>query len=286
MPFGLPGDAQNLTYGDYLRVPELIALQQMRSEPAHHDEMLFVVIHQTYELWFKQILHELEAVRARMEADQVLGAHRLLTRCAEIARVLVQQVDILETMTPMDFLAFRDHLRPASGFQSAQFREIEFCCGLKDAAYLNSYHEGSAEHARLAERMAAPSLSEAFYELLSRRGFQPPVSFPDASPTDRARERERRVDELVRLYRDADQHYDLFLLAESLVELDEMFARWRLRHVKMVERMIGMQMGTGGSEGAGYLWKTVGRKFFPELWEVRSRLSADGGGYASPHSSS
>ena len=272
MAFGLPKDQEGLTYGDYLRVAELVGLQELRSDPAHHDEMLFIIIHQTYELWFKQILHELEVVVERVEGDEILGAHRLLRRCIEIQRVLIQQVDVLETMTPMDFLAFRDHLRPASGFQSAQFREIEFLSGLRNESYLNGYHEDSAEHARLAERLAKRSLGEAFDDLLRRRGFDLPERGSDDA--DGSPARRRRMAELVRLYRDAEQHYDLFLLAESMIEFDERFALWRMRHVKMVERMIGGVSGTGGSPGADYLWKTVGRQFFPELWEVRDHLSA------------
>lgn len=268
MRFGLPDkDHESLDYGGYLKVPELTRLQQLRSSPGHHDETLFIIIHQTYELWFKQILHELDAILGRLAEDEVLGAHRLLRRCAEIQAILIRQVDILETITPVDFLAFRDHLRPASGFQSAQFREIESLAGLRNPRYLDSYHEGSAEYARISERMAATSLGEAFYELLRRRGF----SLPDGPAGS-----DQRLAELVRLYREADSHYDLFLLAESLIEFDERFALWRLRHVKMVERIIGPVTGTGGSEGAGYLWTTVDKKFFPELWEVRGRLS-DGG---------
>ena|SRR5205085_2481089 len=268
MPFGLPDreDEQRLTYGGYLRVPELIGLQQLRSDPVQHDETLFIIIHQVYELWFKQLLHELDTIIRRLNADETLMAHRLLRRCIEIERVLINQVAVLETMTPTDFLAFRDHLRPASGFQSFQFREIEYVSGLKDERFLRGYAEGSEEHGRLAARLAQPSVLEAFYDLLRRRGFDLPADGED--PTAH----ERRVRQLLRIYEDAENYYSLFLLAESLIEYDEMFAMWRLRHVKMVERMIGTKSGTGGSEGAAYLHKTVERKFFPELWEVRNYL--------------
>ncbi|MGH7458599.1 MAG: tryptophan 2,3-dioxygenase [Longimicrobiaceae bacterium] len=264
--------AEKLNYGGYLKVPELVALQELRSDPPRHDETLFIIIHQTYELWFKQILHELDEVVARLGRDDVLGAHQLLRRSVEIERVLIQQIDVLETMTPVDFLAFRDHLRPASGFQSAQFREIEFLAGLRDASYLDSFRAGSTEYARLSERLAAPSLGAGFYALLRRRGFDLPEGAAQTKPGERAAG-ELRLAELVRLYREQDQHHDLFLLAEGLVDFDELFSLWRLRHVKMVERVIGPVPGTGGSEGAGYLWKTVDKKFFPELWEVRGRLS-------------
>jgi tryptophan 2,3-dioxygenase len=181
-------------------------------------------------------------------------------------------------MTPMDFLAFRDHLRPASGFQSSQFREIETVSGLKDQRYLKAYEPGSDEHARIQARLEQPSVGDAFYGLLRRRGFDLPVDSCDAQEDDApGGNRERRLRELMRIYRDADNHYDLFLLAESLIEYDEMFTLWRLRHVKMVERMIGGKTGTGGSEGAAYLMKTVDRRFFPELWELRDYFGGAGG---------
>jgi tryptophan 2,3-dioxygenase len=274
MPFGLPPptDEPQLTYGGYLRVGELISLQHLLSDPPQHDEMLFIVIHQVYELWFKELLHELDAIIERLDADEPLAAHRLVRRCIEIERVLVDQIAVLETMMPTDFLAFRDHLMPASGFQSFQFRELEYVSGLKDARFLKNYEPGSEERAKLEVRLAQPTLADAFYAMLRRRGFD----MPDASGTAdeaRAAVEQRRISELVRVYQDAEKHYELFLLAESLIEYDEMFSMWRLRHIKMVERMIGSKTGTGGSEGAAYLRKTVDRKFFPELWELRSHLS-------------
>lgn len=274
MPFGLPpppGEPQ-LTYGGYLKVGELISLQHQLSDPPQHDEMLFIVIHQVYELWFKELLHELDAIIKRLNADEPLAAHRLVRRCIEIERVLVDQIAVLETMMPTDFLAFRDHLMPASGFQSFQFRELEYISGLKDARFLRNYEPDSAERAKLEARLGQPTLGDAFYSMLSRRGFDLPDT-SGASDEARAAIRQRRIDELVRVYHDAEKHYDLFLLAESLIEYDEMFSMWRLRHINMVERMIGTKTGTGGSEGAAYLRKTVDRKFFPELWELRSHLS-------------
>jgi tryptophan 2,3-dioxygenase len=191
--------------------------------------------------------------------------------------VLVNQVAVLETMMPMDFLAFRDHLMPASGFQSSQFRELEFVSGLKEAGYLKGHEPGSAEYARMKSRLDQPSLGDAFYALLARRGFDLPSGAGQSSEAgDSAHQ--RRIGELMRIYMDADQHYALFLLAESLIEYDEAFSLWRLRHVKMVERMIGSKTGTGGSEGVAYLKKTVERQFFPELWELRTYLSNKGSG--------
>jgi tryptophan 2,3-dioxygenase len=271
MSFGLPAELgdQGLSYGGYLKVDQLIDLQDLRSDPPQHDEMLFIIIHQVYELWFKELLHEIDAVIDCLHRDEALNAHRLLRRCIEIERVLVSQVAVLETMTPLDFLHFRDNLMPASGFQSAQFREIEIASGLKETRFLGSYKEGSGEYRRLEVRLGQPSLREAFYDLLRRHRFNLPGGESQANPEART----ARARELTKLFLEAEVHYGLFLLAESLIEYDEVFSLWRLRHVKMVERMIGSKIGTGGSEGAGYLKKTVDQVFFPELWEMRTYLS-------------
>jgi len=286
MSFGLPPrDEPRLTYGGYLKVRELISLQQLLSDPRQHDEMLFIIIHQVYELWFKELLHELDTIIERFNADQPLAAHRLVRRCIEIERVMVDQIAVLETMMPTDFLAFRDQLMPASGFQSFQFREIEYISGLKDARFLKNYDPNSVEHARLEARLSQPSLADAFYAMLRRHGFNlPEVS--NATGSERTANSEgpreeagrQRISELKRIYQDSERHYELFLLTESLIEYDEMFSMWRLRHIKMVERMIGSKTGTGGSEGAAYLKKTVERQFFPELWELRSYLSKKSSG--------
>jgi tryptophan 2,3-dioxygenase len=254
-----------MTYARYLGLDTLLASQHPLSD--QHDEMLFIIIHQTYELWFKQILHEVDAAVQRLDQDDVLGAIRVLRRCCEIERVLVAQIDVLETMTPMDFLAFRDHLYPASGFQSSQFREIEFVSGLKEPRFLQYYEPATPERARLEARLAAPTLQDSFYDLLRRRGFDLPEGGEDAEANRRA-----RVRELARLYREVEKHYDLFLLAEGLLDYDELFALWRLRHVQMVERVIGGRPGTGGSDGSQYLRSTTDRRFFPELWELRNEL--------------
>ena len=270
MSFGLPPvpGENRLTYGSYLKVADLIALQTQLSDPPQHDELLFIVVHQVYELWFKQLLHEVEAVIRHLDDDEPLGAQRLLRRCSEIQRVLIQQLRVLETMTPNDFLTFRDHLMPASGFQSAQFRALEFLSGLKDERHLGHYPEGSAERELLAERLRARTVLDAFYDLLRRQGFDLPAG--DAL-------KDRRVRALLTIYQSPEEHFALYLLAEALVEYDESFALWRLNHVVMVERMIGSKPGTGGSEGVAYLRRTTERKFFPDLWELRSYLSVKTG---------
>jgi tryptophan 2,3-dioxygenase len=270
-------NSERLTYSDYLRVPELISLQHPQSAPPHHDELLFIIIHQTYELWFRQLLHELDAVVSNLRAaaqhpdsrDEVYEAARLLRRCTEIARVLVEQFTILETMLPTHFLAFRDRLRPASGFQSEQFREIEFLCGLKDEKMMR-YHEPTPEmHAKLERRLREPSLRDVFFEALIALGAMPPLE-SGATPEELFHARAQAI---LAVYRDERGKRDWIDVCERLTELDELIVSWRLRHIQMVERTIGLRMGTGGSSGASYLKVTLDKKFFPELWEARSLLT-------------
>ncbi|MGQ0813716.1 MAG: tryptophan 2,3-dioxygenase [Gemmatimonadota bacterium] len=271
MAFGITRDEPKLTYGSYLQVAELTALQKLMSDPPRHDELLFIVIHQVFELWFKQLLHELDAIVRRLNNNEPLGAQRLFRRCIEIERVLIQQITVLETMTPNDFLTFRDHLMPASGFQSAQFRFLETTCGAGSERHLQTFAEGTPERAELERRMSAPTVGSAFFGMLRARGFKVPAGNDDA-------QRSARVSELVRIYQQPDASYDLYLLCEAMVEFDELFTLWRLHHVQMVERMIGSKPGTGGSAGVAYLRGTLDRKFFPELWELRTYLS-DKSGY-------
>jgi tryptophan 2,3-dioxygenase len=249
-----------LTYGSYLKVPELLSLQQPLSDPPHHDELLFILIHQVYELWFKQTLHELDASVCFLESDDLLKVGKAFRRIHAIQRILEQQVDVLETMTPQDFNAFRTGLNPASGFQSAQFREIEFRCGLrgneKALAHLDLTPD---ERARLERRLHEPTLYDALKGYLARQGFD--VSSHDAL-----------VAAFKRIYENDESYYALYLLLEDLIEFDERVRLWRGRHVLMVERMIGMKPGTGGSLGVAYLQSTLQRRFFPELWEVRTEL--------------
>jgi len=241
-------EGRELSYGTYLKVPELLALQQRLSP--EHDELLFIVAHQAYELWFKVVLFELEAARDRIDADDIFFARHHLHRVHVIEKLLVEQIEVLETMSPQDFLAFRSRLAPASGFQSVQFREIEFLSGLKQPGFVARLEATPEEMARLKRRLAEPSLDDSFRSLVERRG----------SPS------------LVDIFRDRERHGDLFDLCEALLDHDETFAHWRARHVLMVERQIGAKTGTGGSTGAAYLRTTLGKRFYPELWEVRSQL--------------
>lgn len=262
-----------LSYNKYLRVPELIDLQSCRSSPAHHDELLFITVHQAYELWFKQILHEIDAAIVLMKEDRAAEAAQALRRIVEIEKLLIAQIHILETMKPVRFLSFRDELNPASGFQSMQFREIEFASGLKDKAVLRSFALDDFAFPRLQARMDAPSLSEAFFALLRRHGFDTPASDSPRETKERRSnygKRQRAVVEVLT----HDEFDKEAQLAEGLIEHDEYFSLWRSHHIKMVERMVGAKPGTGGSEGVGYLQKTLDKKFFPELWEARTYLSS------------
>jgi tryptophan 2,3-dioxygenase len=248
-----------LSYGSYLKIDELLALQQPLSRPAHHDEMLFIVIHQVYELWFKQLLHEIDAAMLALDRDDLLRVGKAFRRIHAIQRLLEQQVDILETMTPQEFNQFRDNLNPASGFQSVQFRELEFACGLRRTEILQWVELDEAHRARLERRLREPSLYDHAKALLARRGFE--TGSPD-----------ELIESYRQIYSDEGRYYDLHLLLEELIEFDERFLLWRGRHVRMVERMIGNKRGTGGSSGAEYLSRTLEQRFFPELWAVRTQL--------------
>src|SRR5271156_4161889 len=275
---GTDSDAskKGLTYSSYLRIPELLALHHPVSSPVHHDELLFIIIHQTYELWFKELLHDLDAVVANLRAvsvdsgfrDGVYEAARLLRRCTEIMRVLVEQFTILETMLPTHFLAFREKLAPASGFQSEQFRELEFLCGLKDEKMLR-YHELTPETlAILFRRLREDSLRDVFFKALEALGTLKP---PAAAATEEEKF-QARAKAIHALYLDERNHRDWIDVCERLTEFDELVVSWRLRHIQMVERTIGIRMGTGGSAGSSYLKLTLEKKFFPELWEARTYL--------------
>ncbi|HVI09734.1 MAG TPA: tryptophan 2,3-dioxygenase family protein [Candidatus Binatia bacterium] len=266
-----------MTYSSYLKVPELLELQQPQSVPEHHDELLFIIVHQTYELWFKELLHDLDGVVANLQRaasapqsrDEVYEAARLLRRCTEIMRVLVEQFTILETMLPTHFLAFRGLLEPASGFQSEQFREIEFLCGLKDEKMLRYHQPTPQAHAALQRRLEQPSLHDVFFGALRAIGKLPA---PPANATEREKF-EARARAVHALYEDEQHHRDWIDVCERLTEFDELIVSWRLRHIQLVERIIGTRMGTGGSAGASYLKLTLDKKFFPELWEARTLLT-------------
>jgi tryptophan 2,3-dioxygenase len=266
------GENAPLSYNKYLRVQDLIKLQDCLSSPAHHDELLFITVHQVYELWFKQILHELDAAISLLEEDRVPAAARAVKRIVEIEKLLVNQIHILESMTPISFLAFRDQLNPASGFQSMQFREIELSSGFKDKNIVREFLSDEFAYERLQKRLAAPSLAESFFRVLQRRGLKAPPGSPDDDSGQQKKAYGERTQAVLEILTHFEERYEEFQLAEAMLEHDEYFALWRSHHIKMVERMVGAKRGTGGSEGIGYLKTTLDKKFFPELWEARTYL--------------
>ncbi len=263
-----------LTYSRYLELETLLSLQHPQSEGPEHDETLFIIVHQVYELWFKELLHEFDYLAARLDADETAAASHTLKRILTILKVLVAQLDVLETMTPLDFLSFRDRLDTASGLQSVQFRELECVLGFRGADALARYPEGSTERERLATRLARPPLWTTFLRYLARGGHpvlpdDPAPATPTVSPANQHA--------LVAIYRHEPTTLEL---CERLVDLDEGLQEWRYRHVKMVQRTIGTRAGTGssrvgagtGSSGVDYLMTTLFQPAFPDLWAIRTEL--------------
>ncbi len=257
------------TYGDYLRLSELLSLQTRVSEGPEHDELLFIVIHQVYELWFKQQLHEADQAQRQLRAGHESGAVATLQRMRTILKTMVAQIDVLETMTPVQFLSFRKFLENSSGFQSWQFRAFEFCLGKKSARFTTMFADGTPERAELDARYRAPTLWDAFAHHLKARGLDVPASVLARDVTAPVTADPAMQSVLLDLYR---RRGDLRSLCEILVDLDEGVQEWRYRHVKMVERTIGFKPGTGGSSGAEYLRTTLFQPSFPDLWAIRSEL--------------
>src|SRR5215212_760170 len=248
-----------MTYADYLHLKELLSAQQPLSNL--HDEMLFIIIHQTKELWMKQMLHELELAIRLIDEDSFSPAYKALSRVSRIQSVMTLSWDVLATLTPVDYSAFRNVLGTSSGFQSAQFRELEFRLGLKEPKFVNHYDEGSSDRERLERALTEPSLREASHDALARAGFD----LGDRSVGAVA-------GAWLQVYRDAERWFDLYELAEKLVDIDDALAGWRHKHVLTVERIIGNKQGTGGSAGAPYLRSTLEKRVFPELWSLRTDL--------------
>ncbi len=260
---------KSLTYASYLKVDELLALQQPLSAGPEHDETLFIVIHQVYELWFKQVLHELRFLAGAFRDGDAPRALATLKRVLTILKTLVAQVDILETMTPVSFNSFRARLESASGFQSAQFRELEFLLGKKSEAFVLHYPEGTAGRARLAAAAGEPTLWDAFLRFLATWGLAVPAAALERDVHQPLAPDPEVQAVLLEVYRD---HPVLAMVCERLVDFDEGLQEWRYRHVKMVERTIGSKPGTGGSEGAEYLRRTLFQPVFPDLWAIRGAL--------------
>lgn len=268
-PPAAPATTGALTYGSYLKIPELLGLQRPLSDGPEHDEMLFIVIHQVYELWFKQQLHEADYLAKALARNDQPTATATLKRMLTILKTMVAQIDVLETMTPTSFTSFRSRLSNSSGFQSSQFREFEFLLGHKRAQAVGWQPAGSPERAALERRLHEPSLWHAFLRFLIANGYAVPQELL-ARDTSLPTEPNAAVQaELIRAYRSSPL---VRQVCEMLVDLDEGIQEWRYRHVKMVERTIGMKMGTGGSAGVDYLRSTLFKALFPDLWEIRSSL--------------
>jgi len=259
----------SVTYQSYLHLDTLLSLQVPRSEGPEHDEMLFIVIHQVYELWFKEVLHELQHVADLFSSDKPHRAQHTLKRILTILKVLVAPLDILETMTPLEFLSFRARPEASSGFQSNQFRQIEFLLGAKNQSALARFPEGSPGRLALERRYRQPTVWDAFLRYLAREGYPVPDSHLTRDYSKPIEPTAEIQQILLDVYRRDVKSAEI---CERLVDLDEGIAEWRYRHVRMVERTIGNKPGTGGSRGAAYLQSTVGRNLFPDLWEIRSRL--------------
>jgi tryptophan 2,3-dioxygenase len=262
--------AGRLTYGEYLKLDLLLAAQQPVSQ--QHDELAFIIIHHVQELWLKLVVHEIEAATASIRADHLPPAFKSLARVTRVQEQLIAAWDVLSTMTPADYLAFRAALGPASGFQSYQYRLLEFRLGAKDERMMLPHSHRPELHDRLTAALNQPSLYDEALRLLARRGHPMPQEVLDRDFSQPYVSNPRVRDIWLAIYRQAQEHFDLYELAEELVDIEDWFQQWRFRHMKTVERIIGHKPGTGGSSGVGFLKSALERSFFPELWEVRTFL--------------
>jgi len=258
---------KSLTYTSYLALEEILGAQRPRSD--EHDEILFIVVHQVYELWFKQLIHELGYLQRMLEEGNEARASATFKRLLTILKLVVAQLDVIETMTPVQFLAFRERLESASGFQSGQFRELEAILGRRDPGVLSAYHEGSVDRDRVQAAMTRRSVYDSFLRYVNSRGYEIPAEILERDVTQPVVESQAVQRALLEAYRDEGA---AALVAERMVDFDEGLMEWRYHHVKMVERTIGVRPGTGGSPGAAYLRETLHKPFFPDLWTVRSEL--------------
>jgi tryptophan 2,3-dioxygenase len=262
--------SQGVTYTSYLRLDDLLACQQPQT--AEHDEMLFVILHQTMELWMKQVLHEIAVAQREIRAGNLVPAYKHLARVSRIQAIMTQTWDVLATMTPADYLNFREMLGTSSGFQSAQFRALEYVLGLKDPAFLQHQPEGGAARAMMQSALEAPSLYDDALAQLAKAGFDIPRSAYERPPGVAYQPSEAVETAWLQVYRNTQKHWPFYQLAEKLLDLDDALLTWRHKHVLTVERIIGRKRGTGGTEGVGYLQQTLTRRAFPEIWSLRTKL--------------
>jgi tryptophan 2,3-dioxygenase len=266
--------ADRLTYGGYLRLDLLLAAQQPISKPVHHDELLFIVQHQVAELWMKLVIHELRAAIAHLKADRLAPTQKILARVKMVQRQLFEQWGVLETLTPNEYLEFRHLLGPASGFQSLQYRLIEFLLGNKNADMVAVFAHDPAAQAELRAALDAPSLYDEFLCYLARHGPAIPADRVTRDWTLPHARDERLIPVFQRIYEDTATHWEAYAMAEQLLDIEQSFQLWRFRHMKTVERIIGFRRGTGGSSGVGFLKQALELTFFPELLDVRTELGA------------
>ncbi len=266
----------SLTYGDYLKLDQLLSAQSPLSKPAHHDEMLFIIQHQTSELWMKLMIHELLAVLEDIRADRLEASFKKLARVGQIQRMLFEQWSVLETLTPSEYLQYRDSLGKSSGFQSYQYRAIEFLLGNKDENLLRPHQHRAEIHAELEKLLRQPSIYDEFLRFLGRHGHDVPAS---ALERDWSKPYQRSDDVIAvfkRIYENTQSYWDAYEMAEKLVDVEQRFQLWRFRHMMTVQRIIGFKQGTGGSSGVAFLKKALDQTFFPELWDVRTHLTRVG----------
>jgi tryptophan 2,3-dioxygenase len=269
--------AGRTTYGDYLQLDRLLSAQVPRSQPPHHDEMLFIIQHQTSELWMKLLIHELSAVIRSIQADNLEPSFKSLSRVAHIQRMLFEQWSVLETLTPSEYLEFRGALGHASGFQSYQYRALEFLLGNKDDQALKPFRHMPGVHANLERLLESPSVYDEFLRHLARKGHPVPAHCVERSWREPYEKSEAVVAVFRRVYEEPAQHWDAYEMCEKLVDMEERFQLWRFRHMMTVMRIIGFKQGTGGSSGVTFLRKALDTRFFPELWDVRTELAPPAG---------
>lgn len=261
-----------LTYSGYLRLDRVLTSQQPLSTPAHHDEMLFIIQHQTSELWMKLMIHELSAAIQHLRKDDLSPCFKILSRVKQIQMQLFNQWSVLETLTPSEYLQFRAVLGNSSGFQSVQYRTIEFILGNKHAAMIEAHRHDAVAYAGIRAVLEAPSLYDEFLAHLARRGFAVPADLLERDKTTPHRRDPRLLPVFVEIYENTQKHWEAYEMCEKLVDVEEYFQLWRFRHMKTVERVIGFRQGTGGSSGVAFLKKALELTFFPELLDVRTEL--------------
>ena len=264
--------AGEVTYASYLGLDELLASQHPRSDPPHHDEMLFIIQHQATELWFKLVIHELDAAIGFVRADELEASFKVLARVKHIQSLLLHQWDVLATLTPSEYVQFRHVLGTGSGFQSVQYRTVEFMLGNKDARLVHMHRHDPTAQQTLQAALEAPSLYDEFLRHLARRGFGVPKSVLERDVTQPYERSDAIVEVFKAIYEHPRKHWDAYEMCEKLVDLDEAFGLWRYRHMRVVERVIGFKTGTGGSSGVPFLRKMIEARFFPELIDVRTLL--------------